>query len=167
MQHLRFKLQAPIFEHAVFVIEILVDHAGIHDFLGALEPFFFAIKKIDVQLHLDAFQHLLDNRPITADRNALIAVIEVVVVIGEADGEAFDDEGRQVFGRSPPLLLGIAFDQFFVYIGSDERNRLFLQVSRLGDASGLPLLLDFKLGFVRGDDAPQFIEGVHVEGQIV
>ena len=72
------------------------------------------------------------------------------------------------------MLLGVAFDEFFVDIAPDEGEGLFLQVAGLGGARGahgghgfLFLLFDDALRFRRGGAAPHLVEGVHVEGQVV
>lgn len=65
-------------------------------------------------------EHLLDDLGVAADRNALVRVVEVVVVEGEAHRQAADDEARQVLGRAAPLLGGVVLDQLGVDIGADQ-----------------------------------------------
>ena len=65
-------------------------------------------------------QHLLHNLGVTPDWNALVAVIEVVVVIGHADWQATNNEGWQFSGCLAPLLLGIALNQFLVDIATHK-----------------------------------------------
>ena len=58
-------------------------------------------------------------------------------------------------------------DEDFIYVSSNERDCLLFKVLRIGDSCFLSLLADLFLCLVRGDDAPQRMECVHVERQVV
>lgn len=117
---------------------------------------------------LDALEHVGDHLGVAAHGDALVAVVEVVVVVGEAAGEALDDARGQVAAVAAPLLLGVALHERLEDVAADERQRLLLEVCRLADALGGHLLGDLCAGVGRRDDArPHLGEGVHVEGHVV
>ena len=118
--------------------------------------------------HLDALEYVGDHLGVAAHGDALVAVVEVVVVVGEAAGEAPDDARGQVAAVAAPLLLGVALHERLEDVAADERQRLLLEVCRLADVLGGHLLGDLGLGVCRRDDArPHLGEGVHVEGHVV
>ena len=118
--------------------------------------------------HLDALEHVGDHLGVAAHGDALVAVVEVVVVVGEAAGEALDDARGQVAAVAAPLLLGVALHERLEDVAADERQCLLLEVCRLADVLGGHLLGDLGLGVRRRDDArPHLGEGVHVEGHVV
>lgn len=118
--------------------------------------------------HLDALEHAGDHLGVAAHWDALVAVVEVVVVVGEAAGEALDDARGQVTAVAAPLLLGVALHERLEDVAADERQRLLLEVLRLADVLGCHLLGDLGAGVRRRDDArPHLGEGVHVEGHVV
>ena len=121
-----------------------------------------------------AVEQALYEPVVSTDGNALVGVVEVVVVEDEAYGQPSDDEGRQLWAFPPPLLLGISFDEPFVNVASDEGECLLFQVAWLGDACRfhgfqclLALLFYLGHGGLRSGDTPHLVEGVHVEGQVV
>ena len=120
---------------------------------------------IHPKTNLDAVQHALHKAGIAADGNALIEGVEVVVVKGQAHGQALDDEAGQLVAGAAPLLLGIALDELFVDICAHQRDGLFFQILRFGNACFPTLPLDLRSRFFRSDHAPHLVEGVHVEGQ--
>ena len=63
------------------------------------------------------------------------------------------------------MLLGIAFNQFFVDFSSHERDGLLFQVLRLGNAGSFPLRLNLLLRFLRTHHSPHRVEGIHIEGE--
>ena len=118
--------------------------------------------------HLDALEHVGDHLGVAAHWDALVAVVEVVVVVGEAAGEALDDARGQVLAVAAPLLLGVALHERLEDVAADERQRLFFKILRLADVLGGHLLGDLGAGVRRRDDArPHLGEGVHVEGHVV
>ena len=118
--------------------------------------------------HLDALEHVGDHLGVAAHGDALVAVVEVVVVVGEAAGEALDDARGQVAAVAAPLLLGVALHERLEDVAADERQRLLLEVCRLSDVLGGHLLGNLGLGICRRDDArPHLGEGVHAEGHVV
>ena len=101
------------------MVKIGINGAGKEDLRGEAVVVGFVFQIIDVQLDLGALDHFFDHRGVTADGDALKAVGEVVIVIGEADREALDDEGREIFGWAIPLFLGVTSDKNLVELVAD------------------------------------------------
>ena len=112
-------------------------------------------------------QHLLYNLGVTPDWDTLVAVIEVVVVIGHADWQATNNEGWQFSGCLAPLLLGIALNQFLVDIAPYKGQGLLFQVARHLACYFSPLFFNFGGRFFWRHHTPELVEGVHIEGQVV
>ena len=123
-------------------------------------------EEVDTGANFDAVKQGFDQLVVAADRDALIAVIEVVIVERIADGQALDDEGGQLRATASPLLLRVALDELRVDIRADERDSLLLEVLWLA-CDGLALLRDDILGLRRRHDVPELAERVHVERQVV
>ncbi len=92
-----------------------------------------------------ALEHALDHLRIAAHRNALETVVEIIVVIGEAAWQAFDDAGGQIFAVASPLLLGVALHELFKDIAANERQCLLFKIRGLFDIFLSYLLGDFRL----------------------
>ena len=121
---------------------------------------------VRIQAHFNAIQQVGNQFGVSADGDALIQRVEVVIVKGQAHWQTFDDERRKILTVTPPLLLGIALDEFLVNVASHKRNRLLFEVLRLmGDF--LTLLLNLSSSLFRCHNAPHLVEGVHIEGQRV
>jgi len=112
-------------------------------------------------------KHLFHNRGITANWNALIPVIEIVVVVSKPQRQPLDDERRQVGAASAPLLFGIALNQLFINIGANQRESLFFQVLWFCDVQSCNLLCNVFLCFLRCPNVPHLAKGVHIERQVV
>ena len=84
-------------------------------------------KEIHGSHGVDTFEQAVNQFVVATYRDALILVVEVIVVEDESYWQALDDEGRQVGTLTPPLLLGITFDESLVDIFTDEYLCLFLQ----------------------------------------
>ena len=98
----------------------------------------------------------------------LIQGVEVVVVVGKADGQALDDESGQLGAGAAPLLAGVALDELFVDVGADQADGLLLEVLRLRDAGLGTLLLDLRPSPRRGSPTPHILLKVFIlEGQVV
>jgi len=174
VEGLRFESYRTVLEGAVAEVEVLVYAAGVDYCVGEFVQAGFIFQIVYARADFYAFQHLANQGVIATDGDALVEVVEVVVVEDEPDGEAADD-GCGEFGAGPaPLLAGVALDQLLVDVAAHQEECLLFQVAGLGDACichGLDgfgfLLVYFGLGFLRGVDAPHLVEGVHVEGQIV
>ena len=80
---------------------------------------------VRIQAHLDAVQQVGNHLGVAADWDSLIQGIEIVVVKGQAHGQALDDEGGQIFAVAAPLLLGVALDELLIDVTAHERDCLF------------------------------------------
>ena len=169
-----FEVDGAVFELAEAVAVEFINLAGEDDFLRLGFPVFAAGKEVLVHAGFDTGEQGIGELVVAADGDTLVGIVEVVVVVDEADRQAADDEGGELGAGAAPLLLGVAFDEFFVDIAPDEGEGLFFQVAGRGGTCGahggqglLFLLFDDALRFSRGGAAPHLVEGVHVEGQVV
>ena len=163
--------RAPV-ELAELAAEIFVEGARIDELVGNLAPVALVFgKEVHARAGLDTGEQAVDELVVAADGDALVLVVEVVVVEHEAHREPLDDERRQVLAAAAPLLLGVFLDELLEDVLAHERERLFFEVRGLaavqgGERLGL-LFLDFRLRFCRGQHAPHLVERVHVERQVV
>ena len=116
----------------------------------------------------------VDEFIVSADRNALIAVVEVVVVENHANRQPLDDESRQLRTFPSPLLFGVAFDELFVNVVTNQHLCLLFKIARFGCSFALHLghcfcllLVQFGKRLVGSGNAPHLIKGVHVERQVI
>lgn len=163
---LRLEVKTTILELSELVVEVLVNRARVDDLLGYILIRRALLEVIDSRAHLDAVEQCFDQLIVAANGDALIAVIEVVVVKRIADRQTLDDECRQLRAAAAPLLLRVALDELRVDIRADERDGLLLEVLRLA-LDCLALLRDDCLGLRRRHDVPELAERVHIEWQIV
>ena len=131
-------------------------------------------EEIGVEPYLHAVKQTVNQAVVASDGDALIGVVEIVVVKGHAHRQTTDDERRKLGAFAPPLLLGVALDKLLVDVAPDKRQRLLLKVAWLGYSLGFhafdrlaPLLVELSLRLGGSLHAPHLIERVHVEGQIV
>ena len=168
VERLGLEAQTAVLERAQFKVVERVDGAAVDRPGGDIGLGGGQLLVLHAAAHLDALEHVGDHLGVAAHGDALVAVVEVVVVVGEAAGEALYDARGQVAAVAAPLLLGVALHERLEDVAADERQRLLLQVLRLSDVLGGNLLGDLGLGVCRRDDArPHLGEGVHVEGHVV
>ena len=67
---------------------------------------------------------MLHQLRVTADGNALIQGVEVIIIKGQSNRQTLDDECRKILTVTSPLFLCIALDQLFKNVSSDQRNGL-------------------------------------------
>ena len=67
---------------------------------------------------------MLHQLRVTADGNALIQGVEVIIIKSQSNRQTLDDKRREIFAVTSPLLLCIALDQLFKNVSSDQRNGL-------------------------------------------
>ena len=168
VEGLGLKAQTTVLERAQLEVVERVDGAAVDRLGGDIGLGGDQLLVLHAAAHLDALEHVGDHLGVAAHGDALVAVVEVVVVVGKAAGEALDDARWQVLAVAAPLFLGVALHERLEDIAADERQCLLLEVLRLADVLGGHLLGDLGLGVCRRDDArPHLCEGVHVEGHIV
>ena len=168
VERLGLKAQAAVLQRAQLKVVERVDGAAVDRLGGDIGLGVSQLHILHAAADLDALEHVGDHLGVAAHGNALIAIVEVVVVIGEAAGETLDDARGQVAAVAAPLLLGVALHERLEDVAAHERQRLLLEVGRLADVLGGHLLGNLGLGVGRRDDArPHLGEGVHVEGHVV
>ena len=166
LEALRLEMQAAVLELAEPVAEILVNRARVDDLLRKALVRLALLQIVDARTDLDAIEQGIDQLVITANRDALIAVVEIVVVERIAYRQPPDDERWELRTSAAPLLLRVTLDQLRVDIRADERNRLLLEVPRLA-RDGPPLLHDDGPRLRRRYDVPELTERIHIERQVV
>ena len=168
VERLGLEAQAAVLERAELKVVERVDRAAVDRLGGDIGLGGDQLLVLHAAAHLDALEHVGDHLSVAAHGDALVAVVEVVVVVGKAAGEALDDARGQVLAVAAPLLLGVALHERLEDVAANERQRLLLKVLRLADVLGGHLLGNLCLGVCRRDDArPHLGEGVHVEGHVV
>lgn len=168
VERLGLEAQAAVLQRAQLEVVERVDGAAVDRLGGDIGLGGGQLLVLHAAAHLDALEHVGDHLGVAAHGDALVAVVEVVVVVGEAAGEALDDARGQVAAVAAPLLLGVALHERLEDVAAHEGQRLLLEVGRLADVLGGHLLGDLGAGVCRRDDAgPHLGEGVHVEGHVV
>ena len=76
-------MEGAVLKGTVLATKEIIDTAGIDDLAGKGAIVGRVGEIIRTEPHFNPFQHALEDRGVTANRNALIAVVEVVVVEGE------------------------------------------------------------------------------------
>ena len=67
---------------------------------------------------------MLHQLRVTADGNALIQSVEVIIIKGQSNRKSLDDKCRKILTITSPLVLCLAHDQLFKNISSNQRNGL-------------------------------------------
>ena len=172
--HLGLEAHGAEVEVAVTILEELVELAGVDDLRRHLLPVGAVVEEIGVDAGVDALKQSVDEAVVASHGNALVEVVEIVVIVDQPHGQSLDDEGGQLGALAPPLLLGVALDEALVDVAADEREGLLLEVARLGGSLGAhlgqglgALLLDLGGGLLGCYHAPHLVERVHVERQVV
>lgn len=160
-QEFVFKSEATVFQLAVLVFEEGVDRAGVDDVVITPDPFIPVGEEIDAGFDSNSGEKFLKDRRVASDRDALIAVAEVVVVVGQADREAFEDTGRKFARGASPLFGRISFDKDFVDLPSDLGEAPLLHVGGVLDR--FPDLGKLRLGFGWGTDTPDLLKGHQID----
>lgn len=154
-----------VFQIAKSIVEIGVDRTGVNDRLGDAFIVVTLFVEINAKPHFDVFQQRIDELVVPADGDALIAVVEVVVVKSVAHGKAPDDERGQIGTAAPPLLFCVAFDEFGINVAAYEGYGLLFEIFRLS-LYGLSLFGNFRRRLSGRHEPPELGERIHIEGKI-
>ena len=168
---LGLEAQASVLQRAQLKVEVLVDGAAVDGAVGDAGVLLAELAVFGGQQNLHVAEHALDHGGVAAHGDTLPAIVEVVVVVGQAHRQALDDARGKLGAAAAPLLLGVALDELLEDVAADQRQRLLLEVLGLALADqvgGLGLLaLDDLHGLCGRADAPHLRERVHVERQVV
>ncbi|PWC81053.1 hypothetical protein TSH58_00185 [Azospirillum sp. TSH58] len=123
--------KSAIFKNPKIIAEKLIQGTRIYDMLRLSRQFGAVTQKIDRRVNLDTIQQPLNQLGISALRNSLISIVEVIVIICKPERQPFDDPGRKFSRIFLPLLHRIATDQKVVDSFTNHRQRLLFQVFRL------------------------------------
>lgn len=159
-----FEVERPVRQAAEFEIEIAIERTGVKDVSGGRR--FGAVKaRAEFYRDIGVIEDALDHVSITAFRHALIFVEEVIVVVIEAHGQAFQDRGRQFRRRAAPLLFGISLEEGLIEIAADEAQRLLLEGLWIGDRF-IGLVLDEGSRFIGPEIlAEELVDRVQIDGK--
>lgn len=132
------------------------------------------MQEIDICKDIHTFEHTVNELIEATYRDALEAIVEVVVIMDEAHRQTLNDKSGKLGAFTPPLLLGIAFNKDLVDVLTYQQLGLFLQIAGLRHAIGLhflesllTLFIDLGSGLLWCQNTPHLIEGVHIEGQVI
>lgn len=168
VERLGLEAQAAVLQRAQLKVVECVDGAAVDRLGGDIGLVGDQLLVFHAATHLHALEHVGDHLGVAAHGDALVAIVEVVVVVGKAAGESLDDARGQVAAVAAPLLLGVALHERLEDVAAHEGQRLLLKVGRLADVLGGHLLGDLGAGVGRRDDArPHLGKGVHVKGHVV
>ena len=147
--------QAAVFQWSESVVKVLVDAPGIYHTLRQGIELGTVGKIVGVEPKVDAIEQTVDEHIVSAHGDALIRVVEIVVVERETQGHTLDDFGGQQAGLPAPLFLGIALDKGLVDVAAAEFQCLLLKVGWGGDMGICrPLLRQFALSLGRRAHPP-------------
>lgn len=159
------KAQGAVLQAAIAVVEVAVQFACIDNLIGNRLPMVTVIEKVTIQFDICPLKQARDKGVITTTRNALEGVVEVVIIVGKTDRQATDNIGWKVAAIPTPLLFGIALDKGVIDICSNKRYGLLFKILRI---FYIPTLaLDLLLRLLCSSHAPQLMEGVHIEGEVI
>ena len=160
----RFKTQAAIFQGAQFVTKVFINGARIDNPFCHIFVFVAVLQIIHTGTDFNASKKAFYELVVAAHGNALVAIVEVVVIKSIAHGKAFNDECWQLLAASPPLLFRITFDELRINVRPDKGNGLFFEIFWIRDACFGALLGNLFGRFLRCHNAPHFRKGIHVKG---
>ena len=166
-QFFRLKPDGPVFQHAQAVIVKLINHSCIYNLFCHSVQFGPIRQIVCLQTNLRPLQQFLHNPGISPHRNALVSVIEIIVVIGKPQRQPPDDKSRQIPAVPSPLFLRIPFDQLLIYIPSHQRKRLFFQILGLRNLQIRYLTCNDILCFPGCGNTPHPAESIHIKGQVI
>ena len=69
---------------------------------------------------------MLHQLRVTADGNALIQSVEVIIIKGQSNRKSLDDKCRKILTITSPLLLCLTLDKLFKDVSSHQGNCLLL-----------------------------------------
>ena len=173
------KLKGSVFQVTQTEIKVLIHHACInhliigiscmicHTDMSVLLLLRCKLLIGDTCLYLDSTQHILYHYGIAANRNPLIPVIEIIIIIGEAKRQSLDDKGWKFFAVPAPLLLCIPLHQLLIDILTNQGKGLLFQIGRLRDPQTGNLFRNLFPCLGRRYHTPHFVKGVHVKRQII
>ena len=168
VEHLALEAEAAVLERAQPEVVERVDGATVDGPRRDVGLLGHEVLVLHAAADLHALEHVGDHLGVATHGDALVAVVEVVVVVGETARQALDDARGQVPAVAAPLLLRVALHERLEDVATNEGERLLLEVGRLTDALSDHLLGDLgaSVGW-RDDTGPHLGERIHVERHVV
>ena len=150
LQQFVFEAQAAVLQVSAGIVEVSINASGIEGTVSQCGKFGTVLQIVDACTYFDTFEQQSDEAVVASVRDALIGIVEVIVVESEAERKPLDDEGRQFGSGTSPLLFGISFHQILVDVIATQSEGLLLQIAGLADVGvGGALFLQFGLCFGR------------------
>ena len=115
-----FKANRAILKCTQFIIKVSINRTGIDNFICQRIQLRLLFKIICVQTHFNPLQQAFYHLCVAAYRDSLVKCIKVVIVKCQTHRQTFDNKCRELFAVTPPLLLRIPFNQFFIDITSNQ-----------------------------------------------
>ena len=173
VDHLGLEIEGAPTELAGLVVEVAVNRARVDDGHLAhrrrLRELRGLIEEVHIRVHGDArmINHVRDPGAIAIQRQALVAILKIAVLIGESHGQTRDDGRGQLTWIRLPLLSRVARDEGVVEGATNQADRLVLKVAGLS-RNFRCLLFDERSGLGRGiRRAKKLIDCSQVDGQRV
>lgn len=109
-----------------FVVKRLIHCTSINQFVGIFLPVsIFRIEEVNTCLALNNFEQSINQLIIASYRNALILVVEVVVIEDYANRQTLDDKCLQLLTVMSPLLFCILLDELVENVFTNKAKGLF------------------------------------------
>ena len=131
---LRLKSHRTILKRSESVTKIFIDHPRKYDLVCNIRILSTKFKKVCSRKNIRFFKHFFHDRSIAADRDSLISVIEIVIIVNKSEWQTFDNKCRKFCTLSSPLFLCITLDQLLIDISSTKKKCLFLQILWICDS---------------------------------
>ena len=161
------KSDRTILQCSQLISKIFIDHSCKNNLLCNLRILFSEFKEINPCANFCPFQHLLNDCCITANRNSLISVIEIVIIVNKSEWQTFDNKCRKFCTLSSPLFLCITLDQLLIDISSAKKKCLFLQILWICDSCLFALFFNNLFCFLWCADIPHLTECIHIKWQVI
>ena len=87
------------------------------------------IKEINVSHRINAIEQSFDQSIVSANRDALILIIEIIIIKDKSNRQPINDKCRKLGTFPAPLFFSITFDQSLIDIFSYQCKRLFFKIT--------------------------------------
>ena len=170
---LGLKVEGAPAELAGLVVEVAVDRARVDnrdlaDGRGLRERR-RAVEEVHARVHGDArvVDHVGNPRAVAVQGQALVAVLEVAVLVGEAHGQARDNGRGQLTRVGLPLLGRVPRDECVVERAANQADGLLLEVAGFSRDLGGLLLNERACLRRRVGGSEELVDRAQVDGQRV
>src|SRR5699024_12255864 len=71
---------------------------------------------VNAKLYAASWKQRVNKSIVRADRNPLIKIVKIVIIVGISHRKALNDKRRKIFTVSAPLFFRVSFDEFYINI---------------------------------------------------